>query len=89
MGRVINGVALKRIALAIQDPVQSVQDETLMAVLVLGFLDVGLPLPPLVFYLMMILYMFLDRIVLIRHFYYRRVFDPSLTNYCRPSRMPP
>lgn len=86
MGRVINGVALKKIALDIQDPVQSVQDETLMAVLMLGFLDVGLPLPPLVFFLM-ILYMFLDRIVLIRPFHYRRFFEPSLTNYCRISKI--
>lgn len=41
MGRVINGMALKKIALAIQDPVQSVQDETLMAALLMGFFDVG------------------------------------------------
>ncbi|MCJ1467532.1 hypothetical protein MMC07_006157 [Pseudocyphellaria aurata] len=39
MGRVINGIALKKIALAIQDPIQSVQDETLMAALLLGFFD--------------------------------------------------
>lgn len=44
MGRVVNGIALKKIALAIQDPVQSVQDETLMATLLLGFFDVGLAL---------------------------------------------
>lgn len=45
MGRVMNGMALKKVALAIQDPVQSLQDETLMAVLLLGYFDVGLPLP--------------------------------------------
>lgn len=39
MGRVINGIALKKVALAIQDPIQSVQDQTLMAVLLLGFFD--------------------------------------------------
>lgn len=43
MGRVINGIALKKVALAIQDPIQSVQDQTLMAVLLLGFFDVSLP----------------------------------------------
>lgn len=43
MGRVINGIALKKVALAIQDPIQSVQDQTLMAVLLLGFFDVSMP----------------------------------------------
>ena len=80
---------MKRIALAIQDPVQSVQDETLMAVLVLGFLDVGLPLPPLVFSLMMILYMSLDKTVLIRPIRHRKTNEPLLTNYCRPSKTRP
>lgn len=47
MGRVINGIALKKIALAIQDPVQSVQDETLMAALLLGLFDVSLHVPQL------------------------------------------
>ena len=42
MGRTINGLALKKVAFAIQDPVQSVQDQTLMAVLLLGFFDVSL-----------------------------------------------
>lgn len=54
MGRVINGIALKKIALAIQDPVQSVQDETLMAALLMGFFDVGLPLHSSVFMLIVL-----------------------------------
>lgn len=56
MGRVVNGIALKKIALAIQDPVQSIQDETLMATLLLGFYDVGPPLrQSSVFMLMIVL----------------------------------
>lgn len=41
MGRVILGDALRKTTAALRDPVQSVQDETLMTVMLMGFYEVG------------------------------------------------
>lgn len=41
LGRAILGDALRKTTAALQDPVQSVQDETLMTVMLMGFYEVG------------------------------------------------
>lgn len=41
MGRAILGDALRKTTIALRDPVQSVQDETLMTVMLMGFYEVG------------------------------------------------
>ncbi len=42
LGRSILGLALRKTGMVLQDPVMSVQDETLMAVMLMGFYDVGI-----------------------------------------------
>lgn len=41
MGRAFLGDALRKTTIALRDPVKSVQDETLMTVLLMGFYEVG------------------------------------------------
>lgn len=41
MGRAFLGDALRKTAIDLRDPVKSVQDETLMTVLLMGFFEVG------------------------------------------------
>lgn len=41
LGRAFLGNALRKTTIALRDPVQSVQDETLMAVMLMGFYEVG------------------------------------------------